>query len=53
MKIMKSRELSLANGLIIPDEKVCLTCHNEKNPFHKPFNYKEAVAKIAHPIPGK
>ena len=53
MKIMKDHETALANGLITPDEKVCLTCHNEKNPFHKPFNFKEAVAKIAHPTPGK
>lgn len=51
MKIMKDKEASLANGLIEPTEQVCLTCHNEKNPFHKPFDYKTAAAKIAHPIP--
>ena len=49
--IMESREKSLANGLIVPDKKTCEGCHNEKNPFHKPFNYEEALKKIAHPVP--
>jgi hypothetical protein len=51
MAIMKDPQKSKANGLIEPTEQVCLRCHNEKNPFHKPFNFKEAVAKIAHPKP--
>jgi hypothetical protein len=39
-------------GLLVPDEKTCLGCHKEEgNPFHKEFNYEEAVKKIAHPIP--
>ena len=49
--IMKDQAKSIAKGLIIPDEALCKTCHNEENPFHKPFDYKEYVAKIAHPIP--
>jgi hypothetical protein len=48
---MKSREQSLKNGLILPTKEVCITCHNEKNPFHKPFDYASAVKKIAHPNP--
>jgi hypothetical protein len=51
MSIMKNRELSMKNGLILPEKEVCITCHNEENPFHKPFNFEEAVAKIAHPDP--
>ena len=51
MNIMKSRELSLANGLILPVKEVCEQCHNKDNPFYKPFNYEEAVKKIAHPTP--
>lgn len=51
MNIMKSQELALKNGLILPTKEVCVTCHNPKNPFHKPFNYDEAVKKIAHPTP--
>ena len=49
--IMKDQAKSLAKGLILPTEEVCLTCHNEDNPFHKPFNFKEALEKIAHPTP--
>ena len=51
MSIMKSREKSMESGLILPTKEVCVTCHNEKNPFHKPFNFDEAVKKIAHPDP--
>lgn len=51
MAIMKDPVKAKAAGLIEPTEKVCLGCHNEKNPFHKPFNFKEASAKIAHSIP--
>lgn len=49
--IMKNRTLALKNGLIVPDEKLCVTCHNPENPFHKEFKYAEALAKIAHPDP--
>lgn len=49
--IMKSRELSIKNGLIIPDQKLCETCHNKENPFYKPFDYATALKKIAHPTP--
>lgn len=49
--IMKSREASMEKGLILPTEEVCKTCHNEESPTYKGFNYKEMVAKIAHPDP--
>lgn len=51
--IMKNKAKSIEKGLVIPDEKVCLKCHNEENPFYKPFNFEEYNAKIAHPIPPK
>lgn len=39
-------------GLIKPvTEKVCVGCHNPESPSYKEFNFKEKVAKIAHPIP--
>jgi hypothetical protein len=39
----------LEAGLIVPDEKTCTSkCHNEENPFHKPFNYAEYSEKIKH-----
>lgn len=49
--IMNDQAKSIANGLIVPDKKLCEECHNSKNPFHKPFNYEEYSKKIAHPNP--
>jgi hypothetical protein len=39
--------------MIIPDEKLCIGCHNEESPTYKEFNYAEAVKQIAHPRPAK
>jgi len=47
-KTMKSREESLANGMIIPNEKTCRKCHNSLSPTYKDFKYEEAVKVIAH-----
>jgi hypothetical protein len=49
--IMKNKKMALANGLILPDNNVCLGCHNKENPFFKEFNYEACVGKIAHPNP--
>jgi len=49
--VMKDQKASMAKGLILPDEKVCKTCHNEQSPHYKGFNYKEYVAKISHDDP--
>ncbi len=51
MTIMKDRQKAIAAGLLIPDEKTCLGCHNEKSPTYKPFKYQEMLKNIAHPIP--
>ena len=51
MKIMKSKEESIKNGLVLPTEEVCKNCHNPENPFNKEFNFKTYAAKIAHPTP--
>lgn len=51
--IMRNRELSMQNGLILPTEEVCKTCHNEESPTYKPFNYAEKAAMIAHDDPTK
>ena len=40
-------------GLIKPDEKVCIKCHNKKSPTFTEFNFKESFAKISHPRPEK
>lgn len=52
-KIMKDQKLSIANGLIIPDEKLCVTCHNSESPTFKGFNFAKAVEKTKHPVPKK
>ena len=38
-------------GLMTPDEKTCVGCHNEESPTFKGFDFKKMVAKIAHPVP--
>ncbi|NQV14903.1 hypothetical protein HQ531_05540 [bacterium] len=38
-------------GLVYPNEKTCLACHNEKSPTAKPFVFKEHVTEITHPYP--
>jgi hypothetical protein len=37
--------------MIVPDEKLCKTCHNAESPHFKGFNYAEYSKKIAHPNP--
>ncbi len=37
-------------GLIEPNEKVCVACHNDKSPTFKGFDYKKFSAQIAHPV---
>jgi hypothetical protein len=51
MSIMKDRAKAVAAGLLIPNEKTCLTCHNEKSPTYKPFKFAEMNKQIAHMIP--
>ena len=38
-------------GLVMPDEKLCITCHSDKSPTFKGFDYAKYVEKIAHPLP--
>ena len=51
LSIMKDKEKAIANGLVMPTEKSCLTCHNDESPTFTKFVYKEMYPKIAHPIP--
>jgi hypothetical protein len=51
-RIMKDQALSLEKGMILPTTQACeRQCHNNYNPFYKPFNYEESVKKIAHSNP--
>lgn len=57
MKVMKQLSANKIDpasvGLIIPTEKVCVTCHNEESPSFKEFNFDEFFKKIAHPMPAE
>jgi len=62
-KIMSNPEQSAARGLVISDEKLCLSCHNDESPAWDPskyllangkragFDFEQAKKQIAHPIP--
>jgi hypothetical protein len=57
-KIMKDHALSVKNGLLVPDEKTCLKCHDTKKApeGHKAipaFKYADMKAKGIHAIPAK
>lgn len=41
-------KLALEAGLIIPDEKTCKQCHNERSPAYKGFEYKTYFEKMKH-----
>ena len=56
MTVMKSREAAVAAGCVVPNEKVCTTCHNVEAAAAvgitiKPFNWAEMYPKIEHHIP--
>jgi hypothetical protein len=51
MKVMKDQAAAVAAGLVIPDEKTCVGCHNEKSPTFKEFKFAEMAKVIAHPYP--
>jgi hypothetical protein len=51
MSVMKDKKAAIAAGLVIPDEKTCVTCHNDKSPTYKTFVMADFLKKIAHPIP--
>ncbi len=49
--VMKNRKKAIEKGLLIPNEKTCIKCHNKQSPNFKGFDYKTYFAKIAHPTP--
>lgn len=54
MSVMKDKEKAVAAGLVLGDEKLCKTCHNEESPTfdkEKGFDYQAMWALIAHPMP--
>ncbi|GAB4367567.1 MAG: hypothetical protein Kow0042_08310 [Calditrichia bacterium] len=57
MKVMKGLYDGSLNaeeyGFIKAGEAQCKTCHNEKSPTFKGFEFKTYWEKIAHPVPEK
>jgi hypothetical protein len=55
--IMEDREKAVAHGLLIPDEKTCLKCHNENVPEEfrakEKFDYAKMKVKGIHTIKAK
>ncbi len=49
--VMRNQAESIKNGLIIPDEKLCVKCHNSESPTFKGFDYAKYNAKITHKNP--
>jgi hypothetical protein len=48
MPIMKDHQKCLENGLVIPDAKLCITCHNSESPTYKPFDFEKKWKIIEH-----
>ena len=48
--VMRDRQIAAAAGLLIPDEKTCLRCHNGQCPApSEGFDFAAATKLIAHP----
>lgn len=50
MKGDYSRDAAVEAGLLIPDEKTCVACHNEESPSYKEFKFDEMSEKIKHGV---
>ena len=48
LEVMKDKGKAEAAGLITPSEETCKNCHNERNPFNKPFDYQERLKTGVH-----
>lgn len=51
--VMKDPAKAKAAGLVTPDKALCETCHNEKSPTFKGFNYDEMKTKGMHEVKQK
>jgi HEAT repeat protein len=49
--VMDDRNEVYKQGLVKPEERVCIDCHNTISPCFKEFKFAEAVEKIKHPLP--
>jgi hypothetical protein len=53
IRVMTKPDLYEQNGMIKPDEELCITCHNQESPTYKEFKYKDALKLIEHRKPEK
>jgi Cytochrome c554 and c-prime len=54
MLIMKDHDKAVANGLVVPNEAVCVKCHNpESTGWTGSFDFAEKSKIIAHQLPKK
>jgi hypothetical protein len=53
MAVMKDSAKAKEAGLITPAEETCKTCHNDKSPTFKGFDFAEYSKKIEHRVPKK
>ncbi len=51
--VMVDHDASVAAGLNADPKAGCVTCHNEKSPTFKGFDFDEYFAKIKHNVPAK
>src|ERR1039457_6504170 len=56
ISVMKDKAKAIAAGMTeykddAAIEKQCRSCHNEKSPTYKEFNFEERWGKIRHPVP--
>jgi hypothetical protein len=48
LDVCNCRDECVHNGLIIPDEKVCVKCHNERCPVFIGFDFQASLRQIKH-----
>jgi hypothetical protein len=49
--VMKDHDKAVANGMLVPNEAVCVKCHNPDNPVWLGFDFAEKYELITHPQP--
>lgn len=42
------RSALVAAGMVMPSAETCQTCHNQKSPFYKPFDYQTRLHEGVH-----
>jgi hypothetical protein len=52
-KVAERQKIPADEIISMPEQKTCLTCHNEESPTFKPFCYYERLEKVRHDDPRK